>query len=145
VRTVELGRTAAQAELLRFKRMLRRQAMRGVWGAVAAVFAVAVLAMIHVLAFVILEPLITPIWSAVVVLAFDLLMLVIFGLIAVNGKPDRIEIQAREVRDLALLEMRESMAVSALLNPVGRVVLKAAGRGALGALTPSFLSRKRRR
>jgi hypothetical protein len=125
--------------------MLRRQAMRGVWGAVAAVFAVAVLAMIHVLAFVILEPLITPIWSAVVVLAFDLLMLVIFGLIAVNGKPDRIEIQAREVRDLALLEMRESMAVSALLNPVGRVVLKAAGRGALGALTPSFLSRKRRR
>jgi hypothetical protein len=145
VRTVELGRTAAQAELLRFKRMLRRQAMRGVWGAVAAVFAVAVLAMIHVLAFVILEPLITPIWSAVVVLAFDLLMLVIFGLIAVNGKPDRIEIQAREVRDLALLEMRESMAVSALLNPVGRVVLKAAGRGALGALTPGFLSRKRRR
>ncbi len=145
MRTVELGRTAAQAELLRFKRMLRRQAMRGVWGAVAAVFAVAVLAMIHVLAFVILEPLITPIWSAVVVLAFDLLMLVIFGLIAVNGKPDRIEIQAREVRDLALLEMRESMAVSALLNPVGRVVLKAAGRGALGALTPSFLSRKRRR
>ncbi len=125
--------------------MLRRQAMRGVWGAVAAVFAIAVLVMIHVVAFMLLAPLITPVWSAVVVLAFDLVMLAIFGVIAVNGKPDRIETQAREVRDLALIEMRESMAVAALLNPVGRVALKAAGRGALGALTPSFLSRKRRR
>jgi hypothetical protein len=145
VRTVELGRTAAQAELLRIKRLIRRQAKRGVWGAVAAVFAIAVLVMIHVVAFMILAPLVTPVWSAVIVLAFDLVMLAIFGVMAASSKPDRIETQAREVRDLALLEMRESMAVSALLNPVGRVALKAAGRGALGALTPSFMSRKRRK
>ena len=44
-------------------------------------------------------------------------MLVIFGLMAANGKPDAIETQAREVRDQALVEMRESMAVAALLNP----------------------------
>ncbi len=125
--------------------MLRRQAMRGVWGAVAAVFAIAVLVMVHVVAFMILAPFITPIWAAVVVLAFDLVMLVIFGVIAANGKPDRIETEARDLRDRALVEMRESMAVTALLNPVGRVVLRTAGRGALSALTPSFLSRKRRR
>ncbi len=145
MRTVELGRTAAQAELLRIKRLFRRQAMRGVWGAIAAVFAIAVLVMVHVVAFMVLAPPLTPVWAAVVVLAFDLVMLVIFGVMAATSKPDRIEIEARDIRDRALIEMRESMAVAALLNPVGRVVVKAAGRGALSALTPSFLSRKRRR
>ena len=119
--------------------------MRGVWGAVAAVFAIAVLVMVHVVAFMILAPFIMAVWAAVVVLAFDLIMLVIFGVIALNGKPDRIEIEARELRDRALVEMRESMAVAALLNPVGKVVLRTAGRGALSALTPGFLSRKRRK
>ena len=73
MRTVELGRTAAQAELLRMKRFIRRQAMRGVWGAVAAVFAIAVLVMVHVVAYHGAgTPLLTPIWAAVVVLGFDL-------------------------------------------------------------------------
>ena len=49
------------------------------------------------------------------------------------------------MRDQALLEMRESLAVSALLHPVGRVAVRAAGRGALSAITPGFMQRKRRR
>ena len=145
MRTVELGRTAAQAELLRFKRMLRRQAMRGVWGAVAAVFAIAVLVMVHVVAFMAIALALAPIWAALIVLAFDVVMLAVFGLIALNSKPGAIETEARELRDRALVEMRESVAIAALLNPVGRVAVRAAGRGALSALTPSFLSRKRRR
>ncbi len=145
MRTLDLGRTAAQAELLRFKLLIKRQAMRGVWGAVAAVFAIATLIMIHVVAFELLVMVMAPIWASIVVLAFDLVMLVVFGLVASSSKPGKTEADAREVRDLALLEMRESLAVSALLHPVGRVVVKAAGRGAVGALTPSFLQRKRRK
>ena len=145
MRTVDLGRSAAQAELLRFKLMIKRQAWRGVWGAVAAVFAMATLMMVHVVAFEALSLVIAPIWAAVVVLAFDLVMLLIFGLVASSSKAGRIETEAREVRDRALLEMRESLAVSALLNPVGRVAVRAAGRGALSVLTPGFMQRKRRR
>ena len=145
MRTIDLGRTAAQAELLRFKLLLKRQAMRGVWGAVAAVFAIAVLVMVHVVIFMLLVPLITPIWSAVAVLVLDAVFLLVFGLIAAKSAPGKIEAEAREVRDRALIEMRESMAVAALLNPVGRVVVRAAGRGAVSAFTPSFMQRKRRR
>lgn len=136
MRTIDLGRTAAQAELLRIKRLIRRQAMRGVWGAVAAVFAIAVLVMIHVLAYVLLASVVAPVWAAVIVLAFDIVMAGIFGSIAASSKPDRIEAEARVVRDQALLEMRESVAISALLNPVGRVAVRAAGRGAWGMLRP---------
>ena len=119
--------------------------MRGVWGAVAAVFAIAFLVMVHVVAFMALTYAVAPIWAAVIVLAFDLVMLLVFGLIALNSKPGAIEAEARELRDRALVEMRESVAIAALLNPVGRVAVRAAGRGALSAITPSFLSRKRRR
>ncbi len=137
MRTIDLGRAAAQAELLRFKLLIKRQAMRGVWGAVAAVFAIAVLVMVHVLLFMLLSLLLPPIWAAVVVLGFDFVMLLIFGLIAAKSQPGRIEVQAREVRDRALLEMRESLAISALLNPVARVAVRAAGRGAWNAVRPS--------
>ena len=145
MRTVDLGRTAAQAELLRFKLLIKRQVWRGVWGVVAAVFAIATLIMVHVVGFQALSLVIAPIWAAVVVLAFDLIMLLIFGLVASSSKASRIETEAREVRDQALLEMRESLAVSALLHPVGRVAVRAAGRGALSAITPGFMQRKRRR
>jgi hypothetical protein len=144
MRAVELGRTAAQAELLRFKRSIRRQAMRGVWGAVAAVFAIAVLVMVHVIAFQLLSMAMQPIWAAVIVLAFDVVMLAIFGSIAASSKPDRIETEAREVRDRALVEMREALAVTALVSPVGRVMVRSAGRGLLDAVTPSFMRRRRR-
>ena len=145
MRTVDLGRTAAQAELLRFKLLIKRQVWRGVWGVVAAVFAIATLTMIHVVGYLALALTLAPIWAAVVVLVVDLVLLLIFGIIASSSKAGRIETEAREVRDQALVEMRESVAVSALLHPVGRVVVRAAGRGALSAMTPGFMQRKRRR
>jgi hypothetical protein len=143
MRAVELGRTAAQAELLRFKRSIRRQAMRGVWGAVAAVFGIAVLVMVHVIGFMLLTMAMAPIWAALIVLAFDVVMLAIFGAIAGSSRPDRIEAEARELRDRALVEMREALAVDALLSPVGRVAVRTVGRSAMGALTPGFLRRRR--
>lgn len=145
MRTVDLGRTAAQAELLRIKLLIRRQAMRGAWGAVAAVFAIAVLVMVHIVAALLLTLAVGPIWANVIVLGFDLVMVLIFGLIAAKSTPARVETQAREVRDQALLEMRESLAVGALLNPMSRVAVRAVGRGAWSAFKPGFMQRKRRR
>ena len=70
MRTVDLGRTAAQAELVRLKRMVHRQAMRAVWGAVAAVFLVALLVMIHVVIYLAIVPaLLSPLLGAVAVLS----------------------------------------------------------------------------
>ena len=149
MRTVDLGRTAAQAELLRIKRLISRQVMRVVWGIVAAVFGIALLVMVHVLACELLD-LAVPSWaSALIVLAFDGVLAIVFVVLALRGAPDRIEIEARLVRDEALAELRETMLVSAVMGPVGRAAFRKAGRKSIGsvvlaALTANYMRRKRR-
>ncbi len=149
MRTVDLGRTAAQAEVLRIKRLVRRQAMRAVWAVVAAVFLIAVLVMVHAVAFALLTLVLSPVWSTVVLLVVDLAFAALFGSFALRGAPDAVEIQAREIRDQALLEMRESVAIGALLSPVTRMAFRSAGRKniwgmLLATLTARFLSSNRR-
>jgi hypothetical protein len=45
VRSINLLKLAAEAELLRLRTMMARQVRRGIFGVIAAVFAVAVLAL----------------------------------------------------------------------------------------------------
>ena len=149
MRTVDLGRTAAQAELLRIKRLVSRQVMRVVWGAVAAVFGIAVLVMLHVLGYELLCLGLPPWASALIVLAVDALFAVVFVVLALRGAPDLIELQARQVRDEALAELRETMLVSAVMGPVGRVAFRSAGRKNIfffivSAITEIYMRRKRR-
>lgn len=141
MRTVDLGRTAAQAELVRLKRLLRRQAMRAVWGGVAVVFLIAVLVMLHVVAYFALVPaLLSPLLGAVAVLVFDLILLAIFGLMAKGGAPDRVEAEAKIIRDEALVGMRQSVAVSALLSPVTRLILRSRGGKSMWGMTLATLA-----
>ena len=150
MRTVDLGRTAAQAEIIRIQRLIRRQAMRAVWGAVAAVFLIAVLVMIHVVAYTALVPaVLTPLLGSAVILAFDLVVALIFIAFAMRGAPDPVEAEAKIIRDKALSEMKASLAISAILGPVGRLAFRSAGRKnlwgmTLAALTARFLSSNRR-
>ncbi len=149
MRTVDLGRTAAQAELLRIKRLISRQVMRVAWGVVAAVFGIALLVMVHVLACELLDLVLPPWASALIVLAFDAVLAIVFVVLALRGAPDLIEIEARLVRDEALAELRETMLVSAVMGPVGRAAFRKAGRKNIGsvvlaALTANYMRRKRR-
>ena len=68
-----------------------------------------------------------------IVLVFDLLMLAVFGMVALRSIPDKLEVEAREIRDRSLVEMRESVAIGALLSPLGRVAGRSAARGVMGA------------
>ena len=113
------------------------------------VFLIAVLVMIHVVAFALLTTVLSPLWSTVAILAFDLVMALIFILLAARGAPDPLEVEARAIRDQAILEMRESLTIGAILNPVTRLAFRAAGRRnlwgmTLAALTARFLSSNRR-
>ena len=149
MRTADLGRTAAQAEVLRIKRLAKRQVNRAIWGAVAAVFLIAVLVMVHVLAYDALLTWVAPVWGAVILLAVDLLMALLFGSLALRNKPDAVEAEARTIRDQALAEMRESVAISALMSPLTRVAVRSAGRKnllgmTLAALATTFLAKSRK-
>ncbi len=148
MRTVDLGRTAAQAEVLRLRRLIRRQVWRAIWAVVAVVFVIAVLVMVHVLAFMIISDWLPPVWSAAIVLAFDLLVTILFAVLALRGAPDRVEAEAKAIRDQALAEMRESLAVTALMSPLTRLAVRSAGRKnlvgmTLAALATTFMAKSR--
>ena len=129
MRTAELGRAAAQAELLRIKRLIRRQAMRAVWGAVAGVFVIAMLVMIHVIAYFALVPgTLSPLLGAVVLFVFDLVATAIFGIMAMRGAPDAIEIEAKLIRDRSLHEMKQSFAIGAVVSSVTRLAFRSSGK-----------------
>jgi hypothetical protein len=146
MRTVDLGRTAAQAEVLRIKRVVHRQVGRVVLALIAAVFLVAVLVMIHVVAYLVIRTWLIPIWDTAAILAFDLVMALLLGGLALRDTPDPLEIEARLIRDQALGQMKQSLTIMALLAPLMRLLARSGGRKdllgmAVAALTTAFLSK----
>lgn len=135
--------------MLLLKRMVQRQVMRAVYGAVAAVFLVGVLILLHIVVFYALGPYLGPLADSAVLLAVDLVIAVVFGVLAMRNTPDTIETEARVIRDQSLRGMKESLAVAALIGPVGSIATRMLGRkrGAgltLAALAATFLSGKRK-
>jgi hypothetical protein len=149
VQTVDLARAAAAAEVLLLKRMVRRQMMRAAFGAVAAVFLLGALVLVHVILFEALTPYVTPLEDSAILFAIDAVVAVLFGVLAMRDAPDAIETEARQLRDQSLGGMRESLAIATLLGPLGKVAARAVGRKratglTLAALAATFLAGNRR-
>ena len=142
IRIVRLAQVAAQAEALVLKRTVRRAGRRAIYGAVAAVFGVALLVMLHVVGWFALAGFggITSFWSSVIVLAVDLVIAGAFGVLAAGKLPDPVEVEARDLRDRTLLEMRNTGLLALAMGPAGRI----AGRGAFG-LARNLVGREKRR
>ena len=131
--------------MLRIKRLVRRQVFRAAFGAVAAVFALGALILLHVVGYTAMVPSLTPLQASLVLLAIDVVIAAVFGILAARGAPDAVEQEAKLVRDQAIAEMRESMVVATLVGPVGRLAGRALGRKhmyglTLAALTARFLT-----
>jgi hypothetical protein len=124
MRTVELAKVAAAAEALRLRRIVHRQTMRAVFGAGAAVFAIAVFVLLHVLAYELLVREVTPVVDSLILLAFDLIVAGGLAYLALGNKPDAIEDEALQVRQQAVVEMRQSLTVMALAGEVTGLVLR---------------------
>jgi hypothetical protein len=148
VKTLDLGRAAAHAEVLRLKRMVGRQVFRAVYGVVAVVFLLGALILLHVVGYLALGPYLTPLEDAGALLGFDLLLAIIFGVMAMRNSPDALEIEAKLLRDQSIAGMKDSLKFAALVGPVATVAQRALGRkrGAgltLAALVATFLAGKR--
>lgn len=123
MRALRLARVAAQAELLRLQRFARRQAVRAVLGAIALTFLLACLAAVHVAGFFALRrAAVTPAFAALIVAGVDLLIAVIFGLLAARNTPDRVESEALQVRRTAQRELMTAAATAASVAAVLRVL-----------------------
>lgn len=125
MRSVELAKIAASAEALRLRRMARRQAMRSAYGAGAALFALAILAMLHVVVYHGLTPAyVTPLAASFVLLGFDLVAAAILGLMAKSNRPDAIEVEAKKVRQQAIVELRKATTIVALAGETVGLALR---------------------
>jgi hypothetical protein len=123
VRPLRLARVAAQAEVLVVRRQVAGYARRAIWGAIAAVFALGVLILVHIIAYLALRGYAQfgPIVAAAIVLGVDLVIAVIFGAMASGTAPDPIMEEARRVRDQSLEQARQSMTLAAMIAPITRI------------------------
>ena len=128
MRTVELAKVAAAAEALRLRRIARRQAIRAGLGAGAAVFAVAVLVLVHVLIWEILLRWLTPVQSTLVVLVLDVIIAGVCGFLAMRNQPDSVELEAKRIRQQALIEMRQSLTFMSLVAETAGVAMRSTAR-----------------
>ena len=141
MRIVDLGRTALQAEILRYKALAARNVRRVVLVVVAAVFALSALAGAEFALFFVLDldARITPAWSALIVGGIDIAIALVLVLAASAGGPGAVEIEARITRDRALSELRSAAALATVTGPAGRL----AGRGVIGLIRKAFARRRR--
>ncbi len=124
MRSVELAKVAASAEALRLRRIAHRQGMRAAYGAGAAVFAIGVLVLLHVVAYHLLIPTVTPRIASFILLAFDAIVAGAFAYLAMSNKPDAIEDEAKMIRQQAVVEMRKSMTVMSLAGEAAGLALR---------------------
>ena len=130
MRAVELAKVAAAAEALRLRRIARRQAMRAAFGAGAAVFAVAVFVLLHVLAYHLLLKIVSPAIASLILLVVDLVIAGVLGFMAMRNTPDDVEREALAVRRQAVHEMKRSITVMALASEVTALVVRGRVRSA---------------
>lgn len=145
MRAVNLAKVAAQAELLRWRRLAKRQAVRVALAVVGAFFLIATLVSLHVAGAMALALVVPPVYAALIVAALDLVIAVVFFVIASGSKPDRIEQEALQVRLAAQEQMLEAAALTSLIGPLLRMLGTRKVYGlALAALTARYLGGNRR-
>lgn len=128
MRALELAKVAAAAEALRLKRYTRRQGIRIALAAGAAVFLIALMFMVHVLAVVFLA-MVVHMWLAVlIVLVVDLVIGGVLGSLALSNKPDRIELEAAAVRRQSLTEAKTAATSLATIGEVAGLAIGMTGR-----------------
>lgn len=137
MRTVELARVALAAEGLYLRRVARRQALRGAFAAAAAVFALVLLAVLHVVMFEAARLWLSPLLSATAVLAVDVVITGVLAVFAIRGAPDAVETEAMQIRTQAMAELKRSLTAMGMAAELGGLLFRTAARSGVrrGAAT----------
>ena len=128
MRTVELAKVAVSAEALRLRRVARRQAFRAGFAMGAAIFALAILVVLHVVLFIIMRWWLSPILAILVVLAVDVIVAAILGMLAMRNTPDAVEQEAYQIRAQALIELKRSLTFMGTAAEVAGLVIRGQAR-----------------
>jgi hypothetical protein len=121
MRAFRLASVALEAERARLGLRVQREIRRAAFIVVALIMASAAFAMLHVIAWVAMGN-VSPIWRAVIIFAFDLVIAGIFGFMATRNTPTRAEREALAIRRTAVIEARNGIGLS--LIPVAFGLLR---------------------
>jgi hypothetical protein len=122
MRAAKLAKIAAEAEVLRLQHMLKRQGMRAALGLIAAILALGVLVLAHVVGWQILRQYVPPIYATLILLGVDLAVTMILGILVARSSPSHEEREALAVRQQALHEARSSLTLRAVVPLAGSLL-----------------------
>ena len=122
MRSFNLLRVAAEAELLRLRTLLARQGRRAAFGAVAVIFVLGVLILGEVAGWQMLRLYVAPIAATLILLGINFAIAAVFGGLAARSTPGHVEREALRVRRQALDAARGALPLTAVL-PVATTLL----------------------
>ncbi|EHM03231.1 hypothetical protein HMPREF9946_00319 [Acetobacteraceae bacterium AT-5844] len=112
MRALRLASVAWEAERARLGLLAGRQIRRIILFLAAGVMATAAFAMLHVVAWIALEPHLGPLGRALVIFGVDVVLALILALLGSRNRPSRAEREALSIRRTALVEARTGIGVS---------------------------------
>jgi hypothetical protein len=145
VRTTRLARLAAEAEILLIRREIRTVIRRAIYGVVAAIFGLSALALLHIVGYEALRQYaqLPQVAAAGIVLAVDVVIAVLFLLLANGAMADPVAAEARLIRDQSLAQIKDTLTMAALLKPAGKLLGRKHIYGlVLAGLTARFLGQR---
>lgn len=122
MRSFNLLRVAAEAELLRLRAMLVRQGRRAALGAVAVFFLLAALTLGEAAGLQLLRFYVPPISATLILLGINLAIAAVVGGLAARSAPGQVEREALRVRRQAVDAARGALTFTAAL-PVATTLL----------------------
>jgi hypothetical protein len=127
VRSVNLLKIAAEAEMVRLRALMARQGRRAVFGVIALIFALGVLTLAEVAGWQLLRLYVAPLPATLMLLGINLVIAAVFGFLAARSSPGHTEVEALRVRRQALEAARGSLVFTAAV-PAATTLLSL-GRG----------------
>jgi hypothetical protein len=127
VRSINLLKVAAEAELLRLRHVLARQGRRAAFGVVAVIFMLGVLVLAEVAGWQVLRLYVASISATLILLGINLVIAALFGALAAWSSPGHAEREALRIRRQALDAARGALSLTAAV-PVASTLLRLGGR-----------------
>lgn len=124
IRPLRLVRVAAKAQGLALRRQVAGAIRRAVLGAIAALFALGALIILHIIGYLALGKYahFEPIPAAAIVLGVDVVIAAIFGALANSSATDPVLQEALRMRDDSLEQARQSLTLASMAAPLTRLL-----------------------
>ena len=128
MRSINILKVAAEAELLRLRLLLARQGRRAAFGVIGVIFMLGMLVLAEVAGWQLLRLYVEPISATLTLLGINFVIAALFGMLAARSSPGHAEREALRIRRQALDAAQGALSLTAAV-PVASTLLRLGRRG----------------